>query len=55
MESNAYGIGEKEEELAFPLNLNQELAKREKEGEKIVGPGLPSKIVLPKVSGVVTP
>jgi len=37
----AYGMGKKENELAFLLDLNQQVVKREKAGKLVVGPGIP--------------
>ena len=38
---DAYGMSKSDNLLAFLLTLNQELAKKEKEGQVVVGPGVP--------------
>lgn len=43
----AYGIKKNDDILAFLLNLNLELAEKEANKEKIIGPGLPPMIESP--------
>ena len=38
---DAYGMKKRDDPLTFLFALNQELAKKEKEGEAIIGPGVP--------------
>ena len=38
----AYGMKKSDDPLTFLFVLNQELAKKEKEGETVIGPGVPS-------------
>ena len=37
---SAYGMGERDEQLEFLLDLNRELAERESRKETVIGPGL---------------
>lgn len=43
-----FGMSPKADPLAFLLNLNHELAKKEKAGEKVTKPGLPPSVKDPK-------
>lgn len=38
---NAYGMKKRDDPLAFLFTLNQELVRKEKAGEAIIGPGIP--------------
>ena len=44
---DAYGMSKSDNPLAFLFTLNQELAKREKEGRAIIGPGIPPVEIAP--------